>query len=229
MLPEAGLTVYCHTSHFCRGVQLNQAPLVERLRHCLEQSPAAVNAGHGQAAVVLALTDEPEPRLLLIRRSLNLSLHPGEIALPGGKLEPGDIDLRAAAVREAWEEVALPPDQFVYCGCLTPRLSMSGLGVTGFVGVIPPALPLRADPSEVDELIHVPLAYFSDPARLRVDRFWRGGAHRATARFHHDQFTIWGMTASFIVDLVNRFYNAGLVWPANPPGARSTLLTGDTA
>ena len=86
--------------------------LVVRLRLCLEQNPSAIASAHGQAAVAVALTDEAEPHLLLIRRSLNLSLHPGEIALPGGKLEPTDANLAAAALREAWEEVALPPAEF---------------------------------------------------------------------------------------------------------------------
>lgn len=197
--------------------------LALRLRQCLEQSPASIASKHGQAAVAMALSDEPEPRLLLIRRSLNLSLHPGEIALPGGKLEPGDADLCAAAVREAWEEVALPPEQFQNCGSLTPRLSMSGIGVTAFVGVVPPQLLLRADPREVDELIHVPLAWFADSRNLRADCIWRGGASRVTARYQYGDYTIWGMTGAFILDLVNRFYNVGFNVAAHAAARQAQL------
>lgn len=63
-----------------------------------------------QAAVLLALTDEESPRLLMIRRALNLPTHPGEIAFPGGKRDEEDVDSYATALREAWEEVALPSE-----------------------------------------------------------------------------------------------------------------------
>lgn len=194
--------------------------LAERLRRCLEPVPAPLAGARGQAAVLLALTDEPQPHLLLIRRSLQLALHPGEIAFPGGKLEPGDADLRAAALREAWEEVALPAARFEYCGSLSPRISMSGLAVGAFVGVVPVGLPLLADPAEVEELILVPLAYFAQPASLRVDQVWRRGVHRRTPRWQYENFTIWGMTAGFILDLVNRLYGAGLSVEAGSIGGR---------
>jgi 8-oxo-dGTP pyrophosphatase MutT (NUDIX family) len=164
---------------------------------------------------------------LLIRRSLNLSLHPGEIAFPGGKLERGDADLRAAAQREAWEEVALAPELFVVCGELTPRISAWGLGVTAVVGVIPPGLELRAQASEVDELIWAPLDYFVDSTRLRMDRIWRGGVQRNAARYQYLHYTVWGMTAGFIVELVNRFYNAGLETINQAPAGQRPLLLGE--
>lgn len=185
--------------------------LAERLRGCLDPEPTGTAGARGQAAVALALTDEASPRLLLIRRSLQLALHPGEIAFPGGKLEQGDADLRAAAAREAWEEVALPAAQFDCCGSLKPRISMSGLAVSAFVGVIPAGLPLLAEAGEVEEILYVPLGFFADPANLRVDRVWRRGTLRQTARFQYESYTIWGMTGGFIVELVNRLYGAGLV------------------
>jgi len=191
--------------------------LAERLRRCLDPAPAVETFSRAQAAVVLALTDEQSPHLLLIRRSLHLALHPGEIAFPGGKREPGDADLRAAALREAWEEVALPADRFLSCGCLTPRTSMSNLAVSAFVGVMPAGMTLRADVGEVEEMLYVPLEFFAERAHLRVDQVWRRGIARRAARYQYRHYTIWGMTAGFIVDLVNRLYGAGLVVAA--PGA----------
>jgi 8-oxo-dGTP pyrophosphatase MutT (NUDIX family) len=204
--------------------------LAERLRRCLDPAPAATAGARAQAAVALALTDEQTPRLLLIRRSLQLALHPGEIAFPGGKLEPGDADLRAAAMREAWEEVALPAASFEVCGSLTPRISMSGLAVSAFVGVVPAGLALLAEAGEVEEILYVPLEFFAQSCNLRVDRVWRRGTLRRTPRFHYENYTIWGMTGAFIVELVNRLYGAGLVVETPRPPVSARYLQGeDTA
>lgn len=177
---------------------------------------------HAPAAVLMALTDEDEPRLLLIRRSLHLSAHPGEIALPGGKAEPGDPDLCATALREAWEEVGLQPGQFQHAGELASRTSMMGLAVTAIVGTIAatPRLTLQAD--EVAEAFFAPLAFFADARNLRADRFTRGSETRIAARYRYQDYTIWGMTAGFIVDLVNRYYDAGL----DVEGRLQSVLTG---
>src|SRR5690606_35152092 len=76
-------------------------PPAAQLRRCLDQHRYPIAEPKGHAAVMIALTDEPEPQMLLIRRSLNLVLHPGEIAFPGGKAEAGDGDLLNTACREA--------------------------------------------------------------------------------------------------------------------------------
>jgi 8-oxo-dGTP pyrophosphatase MutT (NUDIX family) len=180
------------------------------LSSSLEQQLSPLVTGAGQAAVLMAITDTAEPELLLIRRGLQLPTHPGEIALPGGKVEPADTDLLATALRESWEEVALRAEQFRCCGYLTPRTSMTGLAVTAVVGLVPAAVELRADPREVDELIRVPLGFFADGANLRTDRVARHGNFRLAARYQYRHYTIWGITAGFIVELVNRFYGAGL-------------------
>lgn len=200
-----------------RGCPLTRfsPPLATQLRRCLDQQRYPIAEPKGQAAVMIALTDEPEPQMLLIRRSLNLVLHPGEIAFPGGKAEAGDGDLLGTACRESWEEIGLPPAQFEFCGSLAPRLTLTNLDVVAMVGLVPPGLPLRADPGEVDEIIPVQLAHFARPDQLRVDWVWRRGGHRAIARFHYPRpgrapDMVWGMTGSFIVELVNRFYDAGL-------------------
>jgi len=186
------------------------ANLYERLQACLQHDLNPLVHGAGQAAVLMALSDTPEPELLLIRRGLQLPTHPGEIALPGGKVEPADSDLLATALRESWEEVALPAAQFRCCGNLTPRTSMTGLAVTAVVGLVPQDVSLRADAREVDELIRVPLAFFADPNNLRTDRVMRNGTYRIAARYQYLNYTIWGITAGFIVELVNRLYGADL-------------------
>lgn len=163
-----------------------------------------------QAAVLLALTDEEAPRLLMIRRALNLPTHPGEIAFPGGKRDPEDVDICATALREAWEEVALPSESVRFAGMLKSQVSISNLFVTPIVAVIPADVPLRAHPGEVTEILYVPLAFFTAPENLRADRIMREGGERISARFQYEHYTIWGLSGRFIVQLVNCLYDAGL-------------------
>lgn len=187
-----------------------ETTLYDRLHGCLEQNPCPSPAQIGQAAVLMALTDEDEPQLILIRRTLHLPTHPGEIALPGGKVDSGDSDLRATALREAWEEVALPTAQFRYAGHLPSRFSANSMLVMPIVGVIPSRLPLHAHAGEVDEILRVPLRFFSEQDNLRGDRLVHNGVEHVTARFQYRHHTIWGMTAGFIVELVKRFYGIEL-------------------
>ncbi len=199
--------------------------LAARLTACLDATVEVPPSARKQAAVVLALTDAATPRLLLIRRSLALSLHPGEIALPGGKLEPTDADLRAAALREAFEEVALPANRLQLYGSLGCRISMSGLSVAAFVGIMPANLALRADPNEVEELIFAPLTFFADVNNLRVDHLWHQGTPRVTGRYQYQEHTVWGMTGGFIIDLVQRLYGIKLDIHTLKPAHRRGSVT----
>lgn len=189
--------------------------LLQRLQHALvpytnEQNVCPPPDAPRQAAVLLALTDEDEPRLLMIRRALNLPTHPGEIAFPGGKRDPEDTDIYATALREAWEEVALPSGSVSFAGMLVSQLSITNLFVTPIVAVIPPDLLLRADPGEVTEILYVPLRFFAESKNLRADRIMRDGDERISARFQYEQYTIWGLSGRFIVQLVNCLYHANL-------------------
>jgi 8-oxo-dGTP pyrophosphatase MutT (NUDIX family) len=163
-----------------------------------------------QAAVLLALTDEESPQLLMIRRALNLPTHPGEIAFPGGKRDAEDRDIFATALREAWEEVALPSGSVSFAGALESQVSVTNLFVTPIVGVIPAGLALRAHPGEVSEILYVPLSFFADPKNLRADRILWSGEERISARFQFKHYTIWGLSGRFIVQLVNCLYNVNL-------------------
>ena len=187
-----------------------ESRLLTRMHEKLEQNPCPTAAARVPAAVLMALTDESDPHLLLIRRSLHLSAHPGEIALPGGKADADDIDLRDTALREAWEEIRLPRDCFGYGGHLAPRVSMLGLAVTAIAGVVSVDVPLQMQAVEVEEIINAPLAFFAERKNLRADRVIRNGEVRIAARYQYRHYTIWGITAGFIVDLVNKLYDARL-------------------
>lgn len=188
---------------------MSEPSLSARLLTLLDPLPITALPTVGHAAVLLALTDEPEPRLWLIRRNQHLLIHPGQIAFPGGKGEAHDHNLLATALREAEEEVALPRALVTPCGALGVRQTLTGYCVSSFVGVVPAGLDLTAEPSEVAAVMALPLRVFADVRNLHVDRIWRAGKKRNLPRYQVGSVMVWGMTASFIVELVNRFYDAG--------------------
>ena len=156
------------------------------------------------AAVLAAVVDRPEPTLLLTRRDDNLRNHPGQVALPGGRADPDDDGPVATALREAHEEIALPPDRVTVIGADRPYETGSGFSITPVVGIVPPDLPLRACEIEVAEIFEVPLAFLLDP-RNRVEReVERDGLPRRYFEFRHGRHAIWGATAGMIVNLARR-------------------------
>lgn len=189
---------------------MSEHAFVSRLCAVLDPLPNAAQETVGQAAVLLALTYEAEPHLYLIRRSLQMVLHPGQMAFPGGKGEVEDPHLLETALREAEEEVAMPRSQVIPCGALSQRRTMTGYCVTPIVAVVPAGLVLAADADEVAEILCIPLSAFASNKNLYIDTAWRAGQKRILARYQIGSAMIWGMTASFIVELVNRFYGSGL-------------------
>jgi 8-oxo-dGTP pyrophosphatase MutT (NUDIX family) len=156
------------------------------------------------AAVLMAISDEPAPQLLFTRRTAHLKRHAGQVAFPGGRQDAGDPDAIAAALREAEEEVALPRHAVEVLGTLDPYRTGTGYLVTPVVGVVPPGLVLQAQPDEVDEVFHVPLAHVLDPANhLRQTGQWQGQMRHYWS-ISHDRHHIWGATAGMIVALSRR-------------------------
>lgn len=157
-----------------------------------------------EAAVLLAFTDEPEPQLILTRRADHLKSHRGEVALPGGKIDPTDASFIAAALRESHEEIGLPPSAVEVLGQLDPMVTRFGIKVTPVVGIIAPDVPLTPNPDELDSIFRVPLAFFVRDERLRTDRGTVNGHAVAVPCWHWQGYEIWGVTAIIIVNLMNR-------------------------
>src|SRR3546814_13117614 len=116
------------------------------------------------AAVLVPVTDRAEPGVILTQRTKTLSRHPGQIAFPGGRVDPGDADVTAAALREAEEEIGLPPARVTVIGAADRYRTLTGLEVTPIVGVVPPDLVLTPPAAEVAEGSEVPLAFRLDAA-----------------------------------------------------------------
>jgi len=156
------------------------------------------------AAVLVAVTREAEPQLLLTRRNADLRRHPGQIAFPGGRIDPEDTDAIAAALREAEEEVALPRRAVELLGTLDRYETGTGYAITPVVGLVPPGLAFVPQPSEVAAVFHVPLAFVLNPANQEVrSGEWQGRERRFYAIRYGDH-DIWGATAGILVNLARR-------------------------
>lgn len=156
------------------------------------------------AAVLIAITDVPhDPQVILTQRPRAMRDHPGQVAFPGGKIDPGE-DAVTAALREAEEELALPRDAVRVIGTSDIYHTGTGFVVTPVVGVVPPALPLVPSPGEVEAWFEAPLSLLLDPASWTSNEaYWRGNTRRYL-ELDWQGFRIWGVTAAIIANLSRR-------------------------
>ncbi|MDT8857636.1 CoA pyrophosphatase [Paracoccaceae bacterium Fryx2] len=157
------------------------------------------------AAVLVAVWDRPAgPQIILTKRSSRLAHHPGQIALPGGKIDAGDTGPEAAALREAEEEIGLPRGLVQVMGRLPAHETVTGFSVMPILGRVADDFAFRAEAGEVAEVFAVPLAHLADPARYRVERRrWRGEWRRYYA-VPFGPYYIWGATARILRGLAER-------------------------
>jgi len=168
-------------------------------------------SGEGlQAAVLVALTEESVPRVVLGRRAQHLRLHPGEIAFPGGKREPDDKSHWSTALREAHEEVGLEPDLVRPLGELPALLTRSNFQVHPCVAVVPSQFDMLVDAAEMESVFFVPLEKFANKENYRLEKMTDQGGTRMVPHYQIESDNIWGVTATVLVQLVNLALDAGL-------------------
>lgn len=195
--------------------------MLETLRNRLQQlSPQRLDhAGLPEAAVLLPIVKRPDPTLLFTRRARHLNTHSGQVAFPGGMREPYDRDLYATALREAHEEVALDPGHVTALGRLSDVISLHGIRVTPWVGIIPPDLPLVADPGELDAIFEVPLSHFLDDRRTHTDVITVDGVAHYVPSYQVDGHVIWGLSAMMLVELLAEGFAMPIDLYQRPAGA----------
>jgi 8-oxo-dGTP pyrophosphatase MutT (NUDIX family) len=187
--------------------------LVERLRAALT-SPAAVPPLEGdlvelraqaevEAAVLIAVTDRAEPGVILTVRREHMRTHAGQVAFPGGRVDPGE-DAVNAALREAREEILLDPAAVDLVGSIEPYRTVTGYIVTPVLGVVAADLPLEPHEHEVADLFEAPLHYLLDPANQRQRTALFQGRERHYYEIIWNNRRIWGATAAMIVNLSRR-------------------------
>ena len=155
------------------------------------------------AAVLIAITDRAQPGVILTVRREHLRTHAGQIAFPGGRVDPGE-DAVAAALREAHEEVLVPPELVEVVGAIEPYRTVTGYVVTPVLGVLPPDLSLEPHEHEVADLFDAPLGFLLDPAnQQRKSALFQGRTRHYYEIVWNDR-RIWGATAAIIVNLSRR-------------------------
>ena len=187
--------------------------LADRLRTALAVAPggAALEADDYRwpgkfvpAAVLIAIVDRPDPGVILTLRQAGMRRHPGQIAFPGGRIDPEDDGPVAAALREAHEEIGLDPTRVDVAGTIGGYRAGSGYAITPVVGVVPPDLPLVPHEAEVAAVFEVPLAFLLDPANHLERTADFGGGPRRFREITWADRRIWGITAALIVNLAQR-------------------------
>ncbi|WP_163649177.1 CoA pyrophosphatase [Modicisalibacter sp. 'Wilcox'] len=195
--------------------------MLEKLHERLQaHTPRRLNPALPQAAVLIPLVTRSVPTLLFTRRAGHLHQHAGQVAFPGGKREPGDPDLLTTALREAEEEIALPPARVRLLGRLSDVLSLHGLSVTPFVGLIPPDLPLRPQLDELDTIFEVPLPLFLEDRRSHTDVITVNGHSCYVPSYAAEGHVIWGLSAMMLVELLAEGFGCPVSLDAPPPGSR---------
>jgi len=163
-----------------------------------------------QAAVLFPITDcAQEPHVILTRRADHLNSHAGEVAFPGGKRDPEDASVLETALRESFEEISLPPEQVELLGPMPVSISKMGLQVVPVMGIIPHQQELVASEDEIESIFRVPLRFFLEsPPNEVVERSYQGRVYQVPC-YHYQGYMIWGLTAYFITDCLNRIFNTG--------------------
>jgi 8-oxo-dGTP pyrophosphatase MutT (NUDIX family) len=187
----------------------------EKLKACLEPVAGAatrrssdIGQGFRGAAVLVPFYEhEAAPGLLLVRRTMDVATHKGDICFPGGSVEDSDTDAVATALREAWEEVGIRPESVEILGTLPRELTVvSRFAVTPVVGKIPYSPEgLRLHPGEVAEAMWVPLNEFTRKGGLRIERGEVYGVPRDVYYFRLPSgAVVWGLTARIIYGILSR-------------------------
>ncbi|MDQ3246571.1 MAG: CoA pyrophosphatase [Pseudomonadota bacterium] len=187
--------------------------LAERLRRAFDSEPAMgpltgdgdipASTGAIAAAVLIAVTERPQPGVILTVRRDDMRTHAGQVAFPGGRIDPGEAAIDAA-VREAWEEIGLEREQVKTVGALDDYGTITGYRVTPVVAVIPPDLALAPHEHEVADLFEAPLAFLLDPTKQRLESVLFEGKRRHYYQIDWNGRRIWGATAAMIVNLSRR-------------------------
>jgi len=181
-------------------VTVTRARLERRQRRVVPPGPLI------RAAVLVPIVDRGEAALVFAQRTDRVGHHKGQISFPGGRIDPGDADDLAAALREAHEEVGLDPARVEPLGLLDDQETFATQYViTPWVGVVRGPVVWQPDGEEIEKVIEVPVSALLDRGSFRVERWERDGVERDVYFYDYGDTIIWGATARILktyLDLV---------------------------
>mgnify|MGYP000482260581 FL=1 len=153
------------------------------------------------AVLVPIVLREPEPTVLLTRRTDHLHHHPGQVSFPGGRVEDEDASPIDTALRETEEEISLHRAHVELLGCLPQYQTGTGFDITPVVGLVTPPFELQIDPFEVAEVFEVPLSFLLDESNHQRHSAVIRGVRREYYAMPYGEYFIWGATAGMLVSL----------------------------
>lgn len=183
--------------------------VADRIANALKlRSPQAL-AGNGYkpAAVLVPIQERSDgDYLVLTKRADHLSTHKGQIAFPGGRVDPTDVDVTATALRECYEEIGVGPECVQVLGRLDEFTAGYGLVVTPVVGLIPAECEFRIDPAETTAVASVPITSLMYPGNCMLSEYLSPGGH-LNYHFYVNGWDVWGVTARIIAQFLELVYD----------------------
>lgn len=182
------------------------------LQQLLQRLPNDSAQHKADAAVLMAMTREDIPRLILTQRAAHLKSHAGEVAFPGGKCDKTDSSLIYTALREAQEEIALNPQDVEVVGELGIFTSRVGIKVKPIIGLLDDIPHLTPSPDEIDSIFTVPLDVFLQQKPNYQHKIKYMGLSIPVPSFNYQGYVIWGLTGFMIVEFMRQVYDADIDW-----------------
>ncbi|MFY7838405.1 MAG: NUDIX hydrolase [Novosphingobium sp.] len=190
-----------------RLTQLYEQGHREPLQDLYEDWRPLPEHGLRPAAVLIAVTDRvghaDGPGVLVTHRPSHMRAHPGQAAFPGGKLDPGETPVEAA-LREAWEELGIRPEDVHVIGTTDRFRTGTGYDITPVLAMVPPDLPITPNPAEVAGWFEPPLGFLLDPAQHVWQSAEFQGRKGRYIEIMWNEHRIWGVTAAIISNLSKR-------------------------
>lgn len=178
-------------------------------------TPKTIDEALPDAGILVPITrHSTNPEIILTRRAEHLNTHKGQVAFPGGKFDEGDGNVLQTALRESHEEIGLRPDQVEIIGPLSQVISLHGIRVTPYVGLVDDELELTPNLDELDSIFHVPTQFIETAEPKRRDRMTYKGMALSVPSYDYDYkgelYEIWGLSAIVLVELMNVAFEANI-------------------